>query len=200
MKLFNTMQNVGKVKYLVNFHDGIKAHKDGSMFFDIRTFKNKKEFENFQTELKNDGYFHGDSSFKITKDNIHLYYEFMSDEDLELHKIMIACVLGDRDREIFKQLFSPSSSNQDEKFTIFCGHSSDKRSLNSTYKIQQTVFGVKDTLKPIDEYIAEIKASEAYKAYIGTTLSKEDSKAYRTGEMPNSPNYKKRCAVERLRS
>jgi hypothetical protein len=35
MKQFNEMQNVGKVKYLVNFHDGVKAHRDGSPFFDV---------------------------------------------------------------------------------------------------------------------------------------------------------------------
>jgi hypothetical protein len=29
-KEYYTMQNVGKCKYVVNYHDGIKLHKDGS--------------------------------------------------------------------------------------------------------------------------------------------------------------------------
>jgi hypothetical protein len=56
MKQFNEMQNVGKVKYLVNFHDGVKAHRDGSPFFDIRTFTSKRDKDKFVTGLKRQGY------------------------------------------------------------------------------------------------------------------------------------------------
>ena len=56
MKKFNVMHNIGKVKYLVNFHDGVKTHNDGSRFFDIATFKNKKKMGAFTDELKNSGY------------------------------------------------------------------------------------------------------------------------------------------------
>jgi hypothetical protein len=55
-KKYNTQINVGKVKYLVNYHDGKKTHKDGSPFFDIETFKNKKLFFDFIKELKKQGY------------------------------------------------------------------------------------------------------------------------------------------------
>jgi hypothetical protein len=56
IKMFYTMQNVGKVKYLVNFYDGIQTHKDGSKFFDIKTFSNKKLMERFVKELQKKGY------------------------------------------------------------------------------------------------------------------------------------------------
>lgn len=56
MKQYYTMQNIGKVKYLVNFHNGVKKHKDGSSFYDIRTFTNKNLFDKFVKELKNNGY------------------------------------------------------------------------------------------------------------------------------------------------
>lgn len=46
------MYNVGASKYVVNYHDGEKTHKDGSKFFDLATFKNKKDFQRFQNELK----------------------------------------------------------------------------------------------------------------------------------------------------
>jgi len=55
-KSFYTMYGVGKAKYLVGFHDGASFHKDGSPFFDIRIFKNKKVLESFISELKTDGY------------------------------------------------------------------------------------------------------------------------------------------------
>lgn len=70
MKLYNTNQNVGNVKYLVNYHDGVRKYNDGSMFFDVKTFKNKKEFEKFQKELIADGYVYGDSSFNVGKGRI----------------------------------------------------------------------------------------------------------------------------------
>ena len=56
MKLFNTMFNVGKAKYVVCHHDGTAKHKDGSPFFDMKLFKNKKLFESFQKKLLADNY------------------------------------------------------------------------------------------------------------------------------------------------
>ena len=59
MKRFNVMYNVGKVKYVVNFHDGVKKHKDGSDFFDIKCFKNKLKFNAFIKDLEKQGYLYG---------------------------------------------------------------------------------------------------------------------------------------------
>jgi len=35
---------IGRVKYSISFHDGIKKHNDGSDFWDIKIFKNKVDF------------------------------------------------------------------------------------------------------------------------------------------------------------
>lgn len=56
MKRFNLMYNIGKVKYVINYHNGIDKHKDGSDFFGIYTFHNKKKFEAKIKELKSYGY------------------------------------------------------------------------------------------------------------------------------------------------
>jgi hypothetical protein len=56
MKKFYVINNIGRCKYLLNFHDGIKTHKDGSEFFDIRTFKNKVLLNKFINELCKEGY------------------------------------------------------------------------------------------------------------------------------------------------
>ena len=55
-KNYSVMHNVGKVKYLVSFHDGIKKHNDGSNFYDIAIFKNKVKLNNFIKRLKSEGY------------------------------------------------------------------------------------------------------------------------------------------------
>lgn len=56
MKTFNTRQNIGKAKYVVNHHDGIKQHADGSPFFDVSIFSNKKRLNQFVSELRQEGY------------------------------------------------------------------------------------------------------------------------------------------------
>lgn len=53
---FNTMYNVGKAKYVINYHTVGNYHKDGSEFFDINIFTNKKKFEARIKELKAKGY------------------------------------------------------------------------------------------------------------------------------------------------
>ena len=56
MKRFNIRYNVGEAKYVVNFHDGEKKHKDGSAFFDIKTFSNRMKLKEFVQELLLNGY------------------------------------------------------------------------------------------------------------------------------------------------
>ena len=56
MKTFSTMENVGKVRHLVSFHDGVKTHKDNSPFFDVRTFTRKCDARRFVSGLVADGY------------------------------------------------------------------------------------------------------------------------------------------------
>ena len=55
-KKFNIMYGIGKVKYVVNFHDGVKKYKDGSDFYDIKIFKNKIKLEKFRKSLLKRGY------------------------------------------------------------------------------------------------------------------------------------------------
>ena len=56
MKKFSWMTGVGKAKYLVSFHDGVKKHADGSDFFDVKIFKNKKRLNSFIKELLSQEY------------------------------------------------------------------------------------------------------------------------------------------------
>lgn len=56
MKRFNCRHNVGSAKYVVNFHDGIKTHPDGSPFFDIALFNNRKKRDMLVRQLLREGY------------------------------------------------------------------------------------------------------------------------------------------------
>ena len=56
MKTFNTQTNIGKCKYIINFHDGIKTHADGSIFFDLNILNTKKDFQARKKQLLNQGY------------------------------------------------------------------------------------------------------------------------------------------------
>ena len=56
VKRFRVTNNVGKVKYLLSYHNGQKKHNDGSDFFDISCFKNKKKLNSFIEELIQENY------------------------------------------------------------------------------------------------------------------------------------------------
>lgn len=109
----------------------------------------------------------------VNKDNIHLYYEFMSDEDLKKYKEILADIFEAR-KDLIPAYFENISLKGTGKWFGFDGAGDGKKSiieLDNTwgsFTIKQFVFGVKDTLKPIDEYITEIKDSAAYKEYIAS--------------------------------
>lgn len=56
LKTFNMLENVGKVRHVVSFHDGVKTHQDNSPFFDVRTFGRKRDANKFARALETDGY------------------------------------------------------------------------------------------------------------------------------------------------
>jgi hypothetical protein len=60
MKKFRMQYGIGSAKYLVSFHDGEKKHKDGSEFWDIEIFKNKKKLYAFMDDLRKNGYVYAD--------------------------------------------------------------------------------------------------------------------------------------------
>lgn len=55
-KLFYQQDNIGRAKYTISYHDGIQTHNDGSPFYSIRLFSNKKELAKFRSQLINQGY------------------------------------------------------------------------------------------------------------------------------------------------
>lgn len=56
MKQYKVNPQIGSVKHSISFHDGIKTHKDGSDFWEIRIFKNVMEKAKFEDRLIINGY------------------------------------------------------------------------------------------------------------------------------------------------
>ena len=56
MKRFYLLDNIGRAKYTVNYHDGQSKHKDGSDFYAMRIFRNKKAVAGFVQDLQRKGY------------------------------------------------------------------------------------------------------------------------------------------------
>jgi len=56
IKNYYEQHGIGRAKYTVSFHDGIKAHQDGSPFYDIAIFKNKKDLASFIAKLEAAGF------------------------------------------------------------------------------------------------------------------------------------------------
>ena len=55
-KRFRQQNGIGKSKYTISYHDGVKKHKDGSDFFDIQIFKNQKDVDAFRNALLQKGF------------------------------------------------------------------------------------------------------------------------------------------------
>ena len=56
MKTYRDNPQIGAVRHSVSFNDGMKTHKDGSPFFDLKVFKRSKDKEVFIRGLEADGY------------------------------------------------------------------------------------------------------------------------------------------------
>jgi len=56
IKRYRVTQRVGKAKYVLSYYDGMKRHVDGSDFFDVITFRNKKQLNESITSLHKQGY------------------------------------------------------------------------------------------------------------------------------------------------
>lgn len=55
-KTFYVQNGIGKAKYCLSYHDGVSTHKDGSPFFAVAIFKNKKKLNEKIKELRLNGY------------------------------------------------------------------------------------------------------------------------------------------------
>lgn len=108
----------------------------------------------------------------ITRENIHLFYEFMSDEDKVKKEInhILDIEFSTRKSKVFKAFFLPSTKESRARADLeLQGARTPLKAYDGIYRETDLYcFGVRDTLKPINEYIMEIKNSNEYKEFIST--------------------------------
>ena len=80
-KRYNQKDGVGKSKYVISYHDGKKKHKDGSDFFDIQTFRNKKDLAKFVNTLHKGGYVYG---FNESEDGVPQGYNAVVEDKKQI--------------------------------------------------------------------------------------------------------------------
>jgi hypothetical protein len=84
-KRYNQKDGVGKSKYVISYHDGKKKHKDGSDFFDIQIFRNKKDLAKFVNTLHKGGYKYG---FDESEDGVPQGYNPMVESKTKESKVI----------------------------------------------------------------------------------------------------------------
>lgn len=100
----------------------------------------------------------------ITDDNIHLYYLYMNENQLKENKVKLTFIFNSRFLVLKQSLFLNHSFKNWLHF--------EKTNFNG-YILNQSFFGIKDTLTPLSEYISEIKSSNTYKEYYLNNLVKK---------------------------
>ena len=73
-KRFRQQDGIGKAKYTISYHDGKQKHKDGSDFFGIQIFKNKKDLETFRKALLSKGYVEESVNEAVDVETYHKSY------------------------------------------------------------------------------------------------------------------------------
>ena len=123
--------------------------KSGLSFDEISTLS-KREFNEMINIVYKDE--------PVNENNIHLYYEFMSSLKKCDYGYILTKIFTNRFHIINDKIILNATSIKYETVT----------SINYMYLLSQSIYGVEDTLKPIDDYITEIKDSSEYKEYIAS--------------------------------
>ena len=88
-KRYNVMYGVGSSKYTVNFHDGKSKHKDGSDFFDIAIFKNKRDLAKKINDLTKKGYIYSyQEGVKENKSQISKIYKQAGKKEIKFYDVL----------------------------------------------------------------------------------------------------------------
>ncbi len=101
-------------------------------------------------------YLYKEVKLEITQENLHLYYKFMNDEDLIQNSEILNDLLVCRFHKICS-LLSVSAPML---------HSYSSYNYYNAFFVKQFIFGIKDNLNPIEDFIEDIKNSNEYKSFI----------------------------------
>ena len=115
---------------------------------------------------------------EITEENLPLYHKFMSDEDLIYNRKIVDSVLAKR-LKMLADVLNIKNNKELQVFGVEGLNGSDMTRIHSldvvfnNYLLRTVIYEVEDTLAPINEYIEEIKNSDAFKEFKRDILIQE---------------------------
>ena len=105
---------------------------------------------------------------EITEENLPLYHKFMSDEDLIYNRKIVDSVLAKR-LKMLADILNIKNNKELQVFGVEGLNGSDTARIHSldvvfnNYLLKTVIYEVEDSLKPIYDYLEEIRESEKYK-------------------------------------
>lgn len=139
-KIYYTTDNIGKVKYTISYHDGVDTHKDGSPFFGIMTFSNKKKYEQAIKDLESDGYTQGRTEDAVIKESVneakdsdYTWYIEMFDEDSDFEGNIVAKYKDFNKEEIEKDFDTFAQKLKDGDELHFMKVDRNKKTVGDDY-------------------------------------------------------------------
>ena len=115
---------------------------------------------------------------EITEENLPLYHKFMSDEDLIYNRKIVDSVLAKR-LKMLADILNIKNNKELQVFGVEGLNGSDTTRIHrldvvfNNYLLKTVIYEVEDTLAPINEYIEEIKNSDAFKEFKRDILIQE---------------------------
>ena len=115
---------------------------------------------------------------EITEENLPYYHRFMSDEDLIYNRKIVDSVLAKR-LKMLADILNIKNNKELQVFGVEGLNGSDTTRIHSldvvfnNYLLRAVIYEVEDTLAPINEYIEEIKNSDAFKEFKRDILIQE---------------------------
>ena len=179
-KRFRQQDGIGKAKYTISYHDGKQKHKDGSDFFGIQIFKNKKDLETFRNALLKKGFVEESVNELSDKDikKAEQIRKFMpgivgdkfakkaSDED-----ILAFVDLHDKSAEIYNSKIKPIRDAQKKLYRKY--KLTLKESINEGYSTEEKRI-VMMAVRKIAKYMSvDIKTAMRYVLGAGQELERD---------------------------
>ena len=175
-KRYYQQDRVGSAKYTISYHDGKKKHNDGSDFFDIQTFKNKKDLAKFVNTLHKGGYVYGfnesvneasklamgiagftgtrgiavDDFIQKNKIDAKKLFNFVKKGNLKDRMALVSAIAGKPNNKMFKMItkqFSESTDGVPQGYNPMVEDKKQIKDLVKKVKHEKLFYDVLDTME-----------------------------------------------------
>ena len=196
------MYGVGSSKYTVNFHDGKSKHKDGSDFFDIAIFKNKRDLAKKINDLTKKGYIYSytEGVNEASKEAMGIagftgtrgvaVDDFIKKNNIDARKLFNFVKKGNlRDRMDFVTAIAGKPNNKFFKMIVGRFAESVNEDKNKESKVIQVMYKYAKTEKKFYDKLADHErrlGQRQYQMFIGRALQGFGLKNFRVKSIPDA--------------